>query len=48
MLNKIMGCESPTVPPLYVLKMFRGENRSLEAIPGRLKTSKEMQPSFMA
>ena len=31
MLNKITGCESRTVPPLYVLMAgITGESRSLE------------------
>jgi hypothetical protein len=33
MLNKITGCESRTVPPLYVLMVrFFGESQSLEIL----------------
>ena len=36
MLNKITGCDSRTVPPLYVLiPCFFGESQSLEKPLGR-------------
>ena len=36
MLNKIIGCKSRTVPPLYVLiPCFFGESQSLENSLGR-------------
>ena len=29
LLNKIIGCDSRTVPPLYLLNRFQGESRPL-------------------
>ena len=47
LLNKRIGCESRTVPPLYRLRTEHGENRSLEIFPGRLFPSqRSKQPSL--
>ena len=35
MLNKITGCESRTVPPLYMLRSLFGESQSLGMTLGR-------------
>ena len=48
MLNKIIGCKSRTVPPLYVLiPCFFGESQSLEH-SGKAKEGVVPQPQGMS